>query len=380
MTLGSMQEMFGEIVDWKALALARARAVARLICEGDSQGYRFVEARRSEFGDETLVVNVHVDRPQQFVHPLKAVEPTALHFAAQDRAPTILALRHDFPDVPHTNLGHRSDPVSLCIDDRPWEEAKLNWTPSDFLVRIQMWLAKTARGELHGDQRAPEPLFVTPGPVVIVDRHVVDAAQAGPTELAVHRPDGEVDREVLIAASPSAVFRGQRFGIALIAVTAARRDMRPLRFPPRTLGELADELGEIDLRGFLRKRILEWVSNSYAGGRRPQRDPEQLGWQLGLLVGFPVAKEGGSEIGILELEVFFSTATMAELGVALGCLDRGPNGIHGRLLTPLDAGAAASIKLVCGEVHYGLDRELGACPRNGGFWWRRLRELDSACL
>src|SRR5271168_4158738 len=23
---------------------------------------------------------------------------------------------------------------------------------------------------------------------------------------------------------------------------------------------------------------------------------------------------------------------------------------------------------------------LGACPRNGGFWWRRLRESDSACL
>ena len=25
-------------------------------------------------------------------------------------------------------------------------------------------------------------------------------------------------------------------------------------------------------------------------------------------------------------------------------------------------------------------RGLGACPRNGGFWWRRLRESDSACL
>ena len=23
---------------------------------------------------------------------------------------------------------------------------------------------------------------------------------------------------------------------------------------------------------------------------------------------------------------------------------------------------------------------LGACPRNSGFWWRRLRELDSACV
>jgi Prokaryotic E2 family A/Prokaryotic homologs of the JAB domain len=358
MLLRSVQEMFGEVVDWDTLVLARVRAVARLVCEGDTQGFRFIEARRSTSGDETLIVNVHVDRPQQFVHPLKAVEPIALHFVAQTRAPAILSLRGDFPDVPHTNPGHRSDPVSLCIDDRPWDEAKLNWTPSDFLFRIQTWLAKTARGELHGDQRAPEPLFVAPGPVVIIDRNVVDAAQAGPTELAVHKPDGEVNREVLVATSPSVAFQGQRFGIALIALAAARRDMGPLRFPPRTLGELADELGEIDLRGFLRGRILEWVSNSYAGGRRPQRDPEQLGWQLGLLVGFPVTKEGGSEIGILELRVFFSAATMAEVGVALGCLDRGPGGIHGRLLTPADAASADSIKLVCGEVHYGLDREL----------------------
>jgi integrative and conjugative element protein (TIGR02256 family) len=354
----SVQEMFGEAVDWNTLALTRARAVARLICGGDTQGYRFVEARRSALGDETLVVNVHVDRPQRFVNSLKAVEPIALHFLVQTRAPAIFSLRDDFPDVPHTNPGHRSDPVSLCIDDRPWDEAKLNWTPSDFLVRIQIWLAKTARGELHGDQRPPEPLFVAPGPVVIVDRNAIDAAQAGPTELAVHRPDGEINREVLVATSPSVAVPGQRFGIALIALMAARRDMGRLRYPPRTLGELADELDEVDLRGFLRDRIIEWVSNSYAGGRRPQHDPEQLGWLLALLVGFPVTKESGSEIGILELRVFFSTATMAELGVALGCLDRGPDGIHGRLLTPGDPASADSTKLVCGEVHYGLDRKL----------------------
>ena len=29
---------------------------------------------------------------------------------------------------------------------------------------------------------------------------------------------------------------------------------------------------------------------------------------------------------------------------------------------------------------FGLTEPLGACPRNGGFWWRRLRESDSACL
>ena len=34
----------------------------------------------------------------------------------------------------------------------------------------------------------------------------------------------------------------------------------------------------------------------------------------------------------------------------------------------------------CTMPHVKLFAILGACPRNGGFWWRRLRELDSACL
>jgi len=32
------------------------------------------------------------------------------------------------------------------------------------------------------------------------------------------------------------------------------------------------------------------------------------------------------------------------------------------------------------RVGGNLGGDLGACPRNGGFWWRRLRESDSACL
>ncbi|MHC2365765.1 hypothetical protein ACVIQT_000403 [Bradyrhizobium diazoefficiens] len=359
MPLRPLSEQFGETVEWEALQNAKSHSVARLICDFGTQGYRFVEARRSGSGGETIIVNVHVNRPQLYVHPLKAVELLALHFPVDDRQPTILALRDDFPDVPHTNPGHRDDPRSLCIDDRPWTEAKLNWTPSDFLVRIHTWLGKTARGELHGDVRAPEPLFVAPGPVVIVDRVLVDEAGKGPIELAVHRADAEVNREILIATLPSTPLPFPRLGIALITVVTERREMGALRFPPRTFGELADELSGVDLRSAIRARILEWTSQAWEKGAQPQRDPERLGWRLGVLVAFPVATESGKEVGILDLKCFLSLETVAQIGVKMGCLDEA-NGLHARSLTARDGAAADAVELVCGEVHFGHDRKLAS--------------------
>ncbi|MDA9414038.1 hypothetical protein XH81_04030 [Bradyrhizobium sp. CCBAU 25360] len=359
MPLRPLSEQFGETVEWEALRNAKSHSVARLICDFGTQGYRFVEARRSGSGDETIIVDVHVNRPQLYVHPLKAVELLALHFPADDRQPTILALRDDFPDVPHTNPGHRDDPRSLCIDDRPWTEAKLNWTPSDFLVRIHIWLGKTARGELHGDVRAPEPLFVAAGPVVIVDRTLIDAAGTGPTELAVHRADAEINREILIATLPSTPLPFPRLGIALIAIVAERREMGALRFPPRTLGELADELGDIGLKALIRARILEWTSHAWNKGTQPQRDPDQLGWRLGILVAFPVATESGDKVGILDLKAFMTFETVAQIGVKMGCLEEA-NGLHARSLTTRDSAAADAVELVCGEVHFGHDRKLAS--------------------
>lgn len=78
MPLRPLSEQFGETVEWEALQNAKSHSVARLICDFGTQGYRFVEARRSGSGGETIIVNVHVNRPQLYVHPLKAVELLAL--------------------------------------------------------------------------------------------------------------------------------------------------------------------------------------------------------------------------------------------------------------------------------------------------------------
>ena len=59
-------------------------------------------------------------------------------FAAEGGQPRVLALRDDFPDTPHQNWTPQDAPCSLCIDDRPWPEAKLTYRPADLIRRIQL--------------------------------------------------------------------------------------------------------------------------------------------------------------------------------------------------------------------------------------------------
>src|SRR4051794_8683148 len=169
----TLPEFFGDLTDASALTDARARAVARLVADGNTMGFRLAEARRKEGGAETLVMQVHVPRPQDLVHPLKAVEPVALRFHERD-APAVFSLRDDFPPVPHSTAVAPEIPTYLCIDDRPWSEARPSWTPSECLVRVQSSLAKTARGELHRRDRAPYPLFASAGTIIVLPRPVLD--------------------------------------------------------------------------------------------------------------------------------------------------------------------------------------------------------------
>ena len=364
MPLRPLDEMFGGLISVQSLALPRAIAVARLIAHGDTQGYRFDEARRALDGTETLVVRVQVDRPQRFVHPVKPVEPVALHFR-RDGPPLVLALRDDFPYTPHQNPGHKSDPISLCIDDRPWLEARPSWTPTEFLVRIQTWFAKTARGELHGNARAPEPVFVNVGPVVVIDQATLSRAGTDALDLAVYRIDAETRREILLTSDGDKIPAGYvRVPMVMMAMAAGAQDMLNIRFPPRTFGELADELQPlgIDLREQIKRRLRSWVSQAWAAPLRAanasRRDPPQLASRLGIVIGFQIRNEGATITSGIDLRAFLTAISMAELGVRLGCLDKGPDGTHGQVLGASDDATANDVDLLCSEVHLALDRDL----------------------
>lgn len=171
-------------------------------------GARLVEVRAiPSLGVEALHVDVDVERPQDLAFPLRAVEPLAILVPVdRDASPGALPLREDFPETPHRNWTPDGVPLALCVDDRPWSEAKLTFRQVDFIRRVQSWLAKAADGQLHDTARPLDPIFYSPPRSLVIPRSVLDPNLAQGNELVgfVHAED-----QAVITARPLAEFGGR---------------------------------------------------------------------------------------------------------------------------------------------------------------------------
>jgi hypothetical protein len=74
--------------------------------------------------------------------------------------PLVRMLRDDFPDTEHQQLKLEGCPATICIDDRPWSEAVLTWTPAELVERILSWFRRAGRGELHDARQPVDPVFM----------------------------------------------------------------------------------------------------------------------------------------------------------------------------------------------------------------------------
>ena len=85
-----------------------------------------IETRRSEKpAGEIIVIDVEIERPQSLVHDIRRLERIAVVFRVEDHhQPEILALRADFPLVPHVFVAEQEVPRRLCIYDQPFENEK----------------------------------------------------------------------------------------------------------------------------------------------------------------------------------------------------------------------------------------------------------------
>ena len=141
---------FGQSIEAvEDLTSAAARELASAVAAGVPSVTLTGFKEFTKTGHTAVSLEVEVERPQDLAHSIRATEPIAVIFAAQGGQPRVLALRDDFPDTPHQNWTPQDAPCSLCIDDRPWSEARLTYRPADLVRRIELWLAKAARGELH---------------------------------------------------------------------------------------------------------------------------------------------------------------------------------------------------------------------------------------
>ncbi|ESZ26593.1 ThiF family adenylyltransferase [Mesorhizobium sp. L2C067A000] len=366
---------FGQTVDAADKKLpAAATAFLSTLKSGLIAGATLVEVRRTD--DHAAVhFTVDVERPQDLAHPIRATEPIAVIFPFNDGQPSVLALRADFPDTPHQNISPEGCPCSLCIDDRPWSEARLTATAPDLLRRFQLWLAKAAAGELHDPSQPPDPIFFHTNIGLVLPAAALTNADSA--ELVGYmRPDNPslIMTETLAQASTP------RSGLAQFVVLGFKgrpQAMSRMRRAPVTLMQLADELARhgIDLLEELRNRLKSWAGLG-------KNDVRRLGSRLAIVVSFPLTSEHTSAAN--DMRAFICLETLGEIGDALGALYRNQSDIgapNAYLATLGEVVASARpLEIQPLQVHLSFNRDLAGMVAGGEADRRRAVLLGAGSI
>jgi hypothetical protein len=304
------------VVPPSALTVPRAARLAELLARDRLCYVRLVECWKGlgEKPSETVVFEVEVERPRDLAHPIHRFEQIAATFSAEDNwYPEVVALRADFPRVPHLNLRATEVPKSLCLYDQPWPQVALRWTPAAFVERIRFWLAETAKGTLHQADQPLEPLLLGNGCRIILPADLfADLEKSGPVRLDVRAANQAAQCRILIATRPPEKADGRE--APKFVATAFVAEAQPhglIRRSPANLAELHDFLtaGRLDLLSELRSRMKEWLTPALAGALPI------------LVVALPLTREAAGSVEASDLWAFLTTKTVAEVSVGIGIAD-----------------------------------------------------------
>lgn len=308
----------GEATTREELCLPKAREVANALHTGDLPFARLVECRRfsEDSQAEVIIFDVEVELGQRQIHDIHRYERLAVIFDRDDTTyPEVLALRADFPRVPHLNLRKDELPRSLCLFEEPYSELKLRWTAVAFLERIREWLALTAKGRLHGEDQPLEPLlFGSPWPLVIpFDLFAKSGEDSSPELLMVYRVNGGNDRPVLIAEREQNDFN-KRYALKYTAMVLQGDPQAHgiIYQQPGNLAELSEFLktANIDLLQEMRTRLFTWQRN---GDHR-----DLLNDKLIIIVALPKTRETSSAAESMDLWAFLCAKSIVEIGEHIG--------------------------------------------------------------
>jgi Prokaryotic E2 family A/ThiF family/Prokaryotic homologs of the JAB domain len=347
-----------ELTAGSPIELPAAREFVDLLARGRVLGASVVAVRQSATRT-TVHLNIEVERPQDLAHDIKAMEPIAVVFPKSGAAPSVFALRDDFPETPHQNATPADKPASLCIDDRTWHEARLTYSPMDLVRRVQLWLAKAARGELHDRSLPPEPLFFPePMSIILPSAAISPGGHLLPLSGYI-RPD---NKSLIIADVTEASEAGRPGVLTVLQYCAEPQPLSRMRYAPSTLAELADDLTGrgVNLLNDLKVQLLEWAGSNDKRGR--------LSSILVLLVTFPVQDEQGKESP--NRRAFVSVQCAGDVGARLGVLFKEqPSKNHPPVYLSVLGGGKASpalIEILPAGIHLAFDREvaqqIAACP------------------
>lgn len=272
---------------------------------------------------EVIVVDVETDGiPSRNAVGIQYRERLALQVSSDTgKLVEVLALRKNFPILPHQNLTAEGTPASLCLYFEPAKVVTRTWTPQLFLRRIQWWLEKSAAGELHpADQPVERLFFVSPYELILpwnFDDASKQAGQKFSIGRGLERPDGGLTCFMSIGsdAMPGGVSNAALIHLQLPAIVQGRIEREP-----QTLGDLKEIFGRrgVNLLEPLRSELQQRVGS----GINKAHDCDATI----LLLETPVKRREGDTPEGLQHRAYFVPEGAFGLGVLVGALIDGLDG------------------------------------------------------
>ena len=192
-------ELSGDTLDAEQVTIPKVRDLVATLHIDTRPFVRLIECRAKD-NLEVVIFDVEVECGQQPVYPIHRDERIAAIFDKADKTtPQAWALRKDFPQVPHLNIGPFDSPKSLCLYDEPFRGRKPRWTAVRFVERIREWLALTAKGILHQDDQPLEPLLIGHKGTMVLPASLQEAEETSlPTHLSIVATCTDSDRYFLL--------------------------------------------------------------------------------------------------------------------------------------------------------------------------------------
>ena len=299
------------VVDYSTLENSLASGFADHVLNGGDGIFELVEARRDR-GMELILAHVRTERPQRPVAAIDRVEPIAILFGDGRHGPCVLALREDFPDTPHQARLPKGMPFCICIDDRPWAEAKSAYAPAELSHRILAWFRKAARGQLHDPAQPLEPFFSLHSPYeLIMPREVWAGDGAHVIELTGIVQDQQ--RPTMVTLLPWHRRQDTDPVISVIVYDLSAETMSRMRQAPATLADLAEEAMRrgVDIVADLKSRLNVWYADD-------KKRAAVLNSHPCILLRLPMINPVTGNLQGLDTVAFMVGVTVGDVGVALG--------------------------------------------------------------
>ena len=365
----------GDVVKAEALAIPKARQLARFLLSELHPWARLVETRSGNTESprsESVVFDVDVELSQVTTNNIRPIERICVTFTdTDDKWPEVLAVRTDFPLVAHLNLRVEEFPRSLCLYEMPYADERLRWTAISVVQRVRCWLSETAIGTLHKEDQALEPLFLGVRDVIILPLGIHPTNCKGPVTLNVFYYDRHPWRRVYMALRQGGDASGHNPNCIATLYICPPIQHGIIRSLPQNLLDLHKVT--VAAGGNLIEDLRSQMGNWQADNRLSQT-------HLIIIVVFPKTRVVGGPVEAAENWVFVTTQTAGVVGEVLN-LWQMRNGVMGRLIgTAVEEGSASGITISPLNPVSTLSREFAAKLNGATAEGRKITAIGMGAL